>query len=93
MQVFASIRDRPTWIIGLPHTGWRGATPTEPGAKSMLFGFDITDDGAGNYLLVCFSADGVYGADSWYETFAEAFASATEQFGVRRAEWGPAQVP
>ena len=55
----------------------------------MSFGFDITDDGAGNFLFVCFSADKVYGADTWHETLDDAYASAEEQFGVRRNEWGP----
>jgi hypothetical protein len=89
MRVFASIRDRPTWICGWPHGGWRGSDAVEPNARQLAFGFDITDDGAGNYLLVSLSADGVYGADSWHETIVEAYASAEEQFGVQRGEWGP----
>ena len=88
MQVFASIRDRPTWVTGRPRS-WRGAEPSEPGAKQLSFGFDITDDGAGNFLLVCFSADGAYGADTWHQTLSEAYASAEEQFGVRCSEWRP----
>ncbi|HEV2973293.1 MAG TPA: hypothetical protein VGY55_25220 [Pirellulales bacterium] len=89
MKVFASIRDRPTRITGWPHSGWRGADPTDAEAKQLPFGFDITDDGAGNYLLVYYSSDRVYVADTWHETLAEAYASAEESFGVRRDEWGP----
>ena len=89
MQVFASIRDRPTWIAGWPHSGWRGAEPSDRGAKQLRFGFDITDDGVGNFLLVSFSADGVYRADSSHRTLADAYESAEEQFGVRRSEWVP----
>ena len=63
--VFASIRNRPTWIRGRPQS-WSGAAPTDPGAKQLPFGFDITDDGAG-FVLVCFSADGLYGADTWHD--------------------------
>jgi hypothetical protein len=91
MRVFASIRNRQTWITGWPHSGWRGASATDAHAKVLPFGFDITDDVAGNYLLVCFSADGVYGADTWHETLDEAYASAEEQFGVLRSEWSPAK--
>jgi hypothetical protein len=54
----------------------------------LSFGFDITDDGAGHFLLVCFSSDDVYAADSWHATLAEAYASAEEQFDIQRAEWG-----
>ena len=87
MQVFASIRGRQTWITGWPHSGWRGADPNEPGAKSLPFSFDITDDGSGNYVLVSLSVDGVYKADSWHETLTEAFAAAEEIFGIHRSEW------
>lgn len=88
-DVFASIRHRPTWITG-SHSGWRGAVPSDSGAKQLPFGFDIAGDGAGNFLFVCFSDDGVYGADTWHESMEKAYASAEEQFGIRRSEWGPA---
>lgn len=91
MRTFTSIRDRPTWITGWPNSGWRGADPTDPSSKQLSFGFDITDDGAGHFLFVCFSSDGVYGADSWHETLADAIESARQQFGIRRQEWGPAR--
>jgi hypothetical protein len=55
----------------------------------MSFGFDITEDGAGHYVLVCFSTDGAYGADTWHETRSDAYESAGQQFGIRREEWGP----
>jgi hypothetical protein len=87
-MTYASIRNRPTWIQGWPHSGWSGAASSDHGAKLLLFGFDITDDGAGNYLLVCYSADGVYGADTWHPTLEEAYVSASEEFGVQRDEWG-----
>jgi hypothetical protein len=91
MLVHASIRGRLTWIRGWPHSGWRGAKASEAGARELLFNFDITDDGGGNFLLVCFSADRVYGADSWHTSLAEAYASAEELFGVQPSEWGPAR--
>jgi hypothetical protein len=56
---------------------------------SVPFGFDITEDGAGHFLLVCFSADGRYGADTWHPTLEGAYGAAENQFGVRRDEWGP----
>ncbi len=89
MKVFASIRNRPTWITGWPHSGWRGALPSERGAKELPFGFDITDDGGGNFLLVSFSDDGVYAADGWHPTLEEAYEAAKEQYQVNRSEWGP----
>jgi hypothetical protein len=55
------------------------------------FGFDITDDGAGHYLLVYYSMDGAYEADTWHETLSDAYTSAEQRFGVRRDEWRPAQ--
>jgi hypothetical protein len=91
VKVFASIRGRPTWITGWPHSGWRGADPNEEGAKQLAFGFDVTDDGSGNFLLVYYSADGAYEADTWHESQAEAYSSAEARFGVRRSEWGPPQ--
>ena len=89
MQVFASIRDRPTWIIGTQHTGWRGAKPSEPEAKQLPFGFDITDDGNADYLLLCFSMDGELYADTWHPSLDEAYLVAEEAYGVQRSEWGP----
>ena len=89
MLTFASIRDRPTWISGSPDR-WQGADASAPSAKLLSFGFDITDDGAGHYVLVCFSSDAAYGADTWHETLSDAYESATRQFGIQREEWGPA---
>jgi hypothetical protein len=93
VQVFASIRNRPTWITGWPHSGWRGADPAEPGARQLTFAFDITDDGAGGYLLLYFSTDQVYAADTWHPALDEAYRTAEEQFGVKRSEWGPPARP
>jgi hypothetical protein len=89
VQRFASIRDRPTWITGWPNSGWRGADASDPTARLMPFGFDITDDGAGHFLLVYYSTDRAYEADTWHETLSDACASAEERFGVRREEWTP----
>ena len=88
MRPVASVRNRPTWIVGRP-TAWRGADAPGEGASPVPFGFDITEDGAGYYLLVCFSADGQYGADTWHPTLADAYESAEQQFGIRPDEWGP----
>lgn len=90
MRTFASIRNRPTWIIGWPNC-WRGADASVPSAKLLSFGFDITDDGAGHYLLVCFSTDGAYGADTWHDTLSDAHESAEQQFRIRDEDWGPAR--
>jgi hypothetical protein len=87
MRTFGSIRDRPTWITGEPN-GWRGAGASAPSAKLLPFGFDITDDGADHYLLVCFSICGDYGADTWHERLSDAYESAEQQFGIHREEWG-----
>jgi hypothetical protein len=46
-------------------------------------------DGISNFLLVCFTADGVYGADSWHQSLADASALAETPFGVQLSEWGP----
>ena len=86
MRTFASIRDRPTWVTGSPPS-WRGADASGPSARLVEFGFDITDDGAGGYLLVCYSMDRLYAADTWHETLEQAYESAEEQFGLRREEW------
>jgi hypothetical protein len=87
MRTFASIRDRPTWVTGPPHGGWRGADASGPSAGLPAFGFDISDDGAGGYLLVCYSTGRVYAADTWHETPGQAYGSAEAQFGLRRGEW------
>lgn len=92
MRVFASIRNRPTWIQGWPHSGWRGADASDPSAKQLPFGFDITDYGDGQYLFVFYSMDRAYQADSWHKSLSDAYASAEECFGIRRDEWGPART-
>ena len=58
-------------------------------SKVSPFRFDITDGGAGNFLLVYYSIDRVYCADSWHETLEEAYAAAQECYGVARSEWQP----
>jgi hypothetical protein len=87
MKVFASIENRLTLIRGHPHSGWGGAKASDPGAKSLSFNFEITDDGAGNFLFVSYSADKAFGADSWHTTLDEAYRVAEEQFGIKRSEW------
>ena len=57
MPILASVRDRPTWIAGSPRC-WQPTAAADPAGKQVVFGFDITDDDAGHYLLVCFSMDG-----------------------------------
>jgi hypothetical protein len=39
----------------------------------MPFGFDITDDGDGHFLLVYYSMDRAYAADTWHETLSDAY--------------------
>ena len=89
MRTFASIRDRPTRITGRPDC-WRGADAGDATARILPFGFDITDDGSGHYLLVCFSTDGSYRADTWHETLPDTIESASHQVGIRWQEWWPA---
>jgi hypothetical protein len=87
METFASIRNRPTCIRGWPHSGWRAADPSEQGAKTLPFSFDIADDGAGGFALTCRSDDRVYAADSSHPSLDATYLAAEGQFGVRRAEW------
>jgi hypothetical protein len=91
MRTFASIRNRQTWITGPPRGPWGGCDASNPSAKRLPFGFDITDDGAGYYILVSYSMDRAYGGDTWHETLEDAYATAEGGFGIRREEWGPAQ--
>jgi hypothetical protein len=91
MRTFASIHNRSTWITGRPHGPWGGADASSPSAKLLSFGFDITADGAGYYVLVYYSMDRVYGGDTWHETISDAYSTAEEAFGIRHEEWGPAQ--
>lgn len=87
MKRFASIDNRPTFIRGHPHSGWSRAKASDPGAKSLPFNFEITDDGAGNFLFVSCSTDNAFAADSWHATLDEAYRVAEEQFGIQRSEW------
>ena len=89
MSIYASIPERPTCITGWPHSGWRAGDADDPASKVLPFRFDITDDGAGNFLLAYHSLDRVYCADSWHETLEEAFAAAQECYGVAHSEWQP----
>ena len=96
MRTFASIRDRPAWLTGRPRKGrtyspWGIGDASTPAARPMTFGFDITDDGQGRYILAFYSMDRVYCADTWHETLEDAYSSAEEDFGIRREEWGPGQ--
>ena len=91
MKVYASIRNRPTWITGWPQGGWHGADPSEPGARRLPFHFDLTDDGDAGFLLVYDSADGVLAADTWHQTLADPYDVAESCFGIRRPEWMPAE--
>jgi hypothetical protein len=91
MRTFASIHNRSTWITGPPGGPWGGSDSSNPSAKLLPFGFDITEDGAGYYILVCYSMDGVYGGDTWHETISDAYSTAEDAYGIRREEWGPPQ--
>jgi hypothetical protein len=87
MCIFASIEARLVRITGWPKSGWRAADDDDPSAREMPFRFAVTDDGGGHFLLVYHSLDGVYCADTWHESLADAFATAKEQFGIERDEW------
>jgi hypothetical protein len=90
MKSFAIISSRRTRIVGHPHSGWRPALPGEAGAIELDFKFEITDDGAGNFLFAYSSFDGSYVADSWHETLDEAYTCALESYGIERADWSHA---
>lgn len=87
MRTFACIEMRPLRITGWPHSGWGAAEDGDASAKVLPFRFAVTDDGGGNFLLVYHSLDGVYFADTWHETLADALATAEEVFGIGRGEW------
>ena len=87
MKTFASIPNRRLTIAGHPNSGWSGADEGTPGSFELEFEFQVTDDGAGSYLLVYASQDGRFAADTWHETLEEAIAAAQEQFGIEPKEW------
>lgn len=87
MSLYSSIRGRPVWIIGWPHSGWRASEASESGASLLPFDFDITDDGAGGFLLTYRSLDGKFVADSSHDSLDGAYETASRQFDIQRSEW------
>lgn len=87
MTTFPYINGRPLRITGFQYSGWRMAEDADSNGRVLPFNFSITDDGAGQFLLVYRSVDGSLYGDTWHETMDAAFASAQRQFGISREEW------
>jgi hypothetical protein len=87
VRIYASIRSRPVRIARFAHSGWRLADDDDENARELPFEFRITDDGAGEFLLVYRSIDGTLSADTSHTTLDAAFSSAERQFGISRKEW------
>ena len=87
MTTYSSIRARPLRVTGFQHSGWRAADNADTSVRELPFEFSITDDGAGQFLLVYRSEDGSLYGDTWHETLNDAYESAEPQFGVCRKEW------
>ncbi|XHS79497.1 hypothetical protein ACFJGW_05850 [Burkholderiaceae bacterium UC74_6] len=87
MQTYAQIPSRTLLIAGHPNSAWSIADEGTPGSFETEFTFRITSAGGNGYLLVYASLDGGYAADSWHASIEEAYAVASEQFGIERSEW------
>lgn len=87
MKEFAKIRNRPTWIVGFPQSGWGTCDPEAAGAKLMDFDFSILSDGDTGFHLDFRSCDGVYFNENWHETIDDAYATAETAFGISKADW------
>lgn len=92
MSSFASIARRPLWISGCQSGGWRVAGESDPSARLVPFHHEITDDGAGHFLLVSSSIDGSVYCDTWHETLDDALTGAERQMGIGRGEWSFAET-
>ena len=92
MPTYASIPRRSVLIALHPGGGWSFADEGTPGSFEIEFRFDITDDGGGNYLLVCSSIDGRFAADTWHETLPGAYVSAADGFGISAHEWSRFEI-
>ena len=87
MTTYSIIHARPLRVTGHQHSGWSAAEDSDPSGRQLPFEFSITDDGAGQFLLVYRSVDGSLYGDTWHETQNDAFKSAERQFGISRDEW------
>ena len=90
MTTHYSIHARPVRVIGDQRSGWRAATDSDSSARELPFEFSITDDGAGQFLLLCRSADGSLYGDNWHETLDKVFEAAKQEYGISRQEWADA---
>lgn len=69
-------------------SGWKVAEPSDPPdrVRSREVALEIRGTVAHGYHLVM-SPAGCFSADEWYESIAEAKASAAECFGVAPGAW------
>jgi hypothetical protein len=75
---------------GHAHAGWLppdAATPRDTPVIQAHLDLEITDDGAGHYLLSYCAQDAEISGDTWHATLDEAFEQASRQFGIARGEW------
>jgi len=89
VTTYFSIQAKLIRVIGDQHSGWRTTTHSDSSTRELPFEFSITDDGAGQFLLLCRSADGLLYGDTWHETLEKVFEAATQEFGISREEWHP----
>ena len=87
VTTYSSIHARLLRVVGSQGSGWHAADDSAQNARELPFDFSITDDGAGQFLLVYRSVDGALYGDTWHETLADAYQGAERQFGVARQEW------
>ena len=90
MSIFSRIAARKMRIGGNQHSGWlpEGAATLLPTpVREVTMTFEITDDGGGNFLLVCYSEDKSVHCDTWHQSIEEAKEAARISFDVSRSEW------
>jgi hypothetical protein len=87
VTTYSSIHARPLRVTGFQRSGWSAAEDSDQSGRELPFDFSVTDDGAGQFLLVYKSVDGSLYGDTWHETLDDAFTSAERQFGISREEW------
>jgi hypothetical protein len=87
LTIYASIHARPLRVTGDQRNGWRPANISDTDARQLAFELSITDDGAGQFLLIYHSADHWLSGDTWHETVEDAYVSAERDFGISRKEW------
>jgi hypothetical protein len=90
MLVFSKISSRVVRIGGEQHSGWLPegfAIPLPTPVREINMTFEITDDGAGNFLLIYCSDDKSLHGDTWHESIEDAKQAAEQYFGILENEW------